>query len=95
VTCKGKFAISGRNDRPRHPCCGDRNTSEPQAQTEPGHEPLERRWCGPHDLGVFKWLRRRQEGRRLVQADAEALIRDYGPDEAYLATRGLARQALV
>ena len=32
--------------------------------------------------------------RRLVQADAEAFIRDYGPDGAYLAARGLARQAL-
>ncbi len=43
---------------------------------------------------MLRWLHRRQEARRLVQADAEALIRDYGPDEAYLAARGLARQAL-
>jgi hypothetical protein len=43
---------------------------------------------------MLRWLRRRQEARRLVQADAEALIRDYGPDEAYLAARGLARQGL-
>ena len=43
---------------------------------------------------MLRLLRRRQEARRLVQADAEALIRDYGPDEAYLPARGLARQAL-
>jgi hypothetical protein len=27
---------------------------------------------------MLRWLRRRQEARRLAQADAEALIRDYG-----------------
>ncbi len=43
---------------------------------------------------MLRWLHRRQEARRLVQADAEALIRDYGPDEAYLAARRLGRQAL-
>jgi len=31
---------------------------------------------------VLQWLRRRQEARRLAQADAEALIRDHGA-EAY------------
>ncbi len=29
---------------------------------------------------MLRWLRRRQDARRLVQADAEALIRDYGPE---------------
>jgi len=31
---------------------------------------------------MLLWLQRRQEARRLVQADAEALIRDHGA-EAY------------
>jgi hypothetical protein len=31
---------------------------------------------------MLQWLRRRQAARRLAQADAEALIRDHGP-EAY------------
>jgi hypothetical protein len=31
---------------------------------------------------VLQWLRRRQDARRLAQADAEALIRDHGA-EAY------------
>jgi hypothetical protein len=26
---------------------------------------------------MFRWLRRRQDARRLAQADAEALIRDH------------------
>jgi hypothetical protein len=35
---------------------------------------------------VLRWLRRRQEARRLAQADAEALIRDHGA-EAYSKAR--------
>jgi hypothetical protein len=31
---------------------------------------------------VLQWLSRRQDARRLAQADAEALIRDHGA-EAY------------
>ena len=31
---------------------------------------------------MLRWLRRRQEGRRLAQVDAAALIRDHGV-EAY------------
>jgi hypothetical protein len=30
---------------------------------------------------LFGWLRRRQEARRLAQADAEALIRDHGAED--------------
>ena len=37
---------------------------------------------------MLRWLRRRREARRLVQADAEALIRDYGPEDAGWAARG-------
>ncbi len=42
---------------------------------------------------TLRWFRRRQEARRLVQADAEALIRDYGPEDAYLAARQFKRGA--
>jgi hypothetical protein len=35
---------------------------------------------------MLRWLRRRQEARRLAQADAEALIRDHGA-EAYCEAR--------
>ena len=41
---------------------------------------------------VLQWLRRRQDARRLAQADAEALIRDHGA-EAYSKARQREREA--
>jgi hypothetical protein len=42
----------------------------------------------------FRWLRRRQEARRLAQTDAEALIRDHGlGPAAYSAGRRREHQA--
>jgi hypothetical protein len=43
---------------------------------------------------MLQWLRRRQEARRLAQADAEALIRDYGA-EAYREARQRERDVVL
>jgi hypothetical protein len=43
---------------------------------------------------MLRWLRRRQEGRRLAQADAEALIRDHG-GEAYGEARRRERDVIL
>ncbi len=42
---------------------------------------------------LLRWLRRRQEARRLAQAEAESLLRHYGPDDARLVARERARKA--
>ena len=42
---------------------------------------------------ILRWRRRRQEARRLTQADAEALIRDHGA-EAYREARERERDVL-
>ncbi len=54
---------------------------------------LERRWCGAHDRSMFQWLRRRRDARRLVQKHAEALISDYGPEDARSMARARMRNA--
>jgi hypothetical protein len=41
-----------------------------------------------------RWLRRRQDARRLAQADAEALIRDHGA-EAYREARERERDVIL
>ncbi len=43
---------------------------------------------------MLQWLRRRQEGRRLAQADAEALIHDHG-GEAYSEARQRERDVIL
>ena len=43
---------------------------------------------------MLRWLRRRQEVRRLAQADAEALIRDHGA-EAYAEARWRERDVVL
>ena len=43
---------------------------------------------------ILQWLRRRQEARRLAQADAEALIRDYGA-AAYREARERERDVIL
>ena len=43
---------------------------------------------------MLRWLRRRQEARRLAQADAEALIRDYAA-AAYREARGRERDVVI
>jgi hypothetical protein len=43
---------------------------------------------------MLRWLRRRQEARRLAQADAEALIRDYGA-AAYREARERERDVVI
>jgi hypothetical protein len=43
---------------------------------------------------MLRWLRRRQEARRLAQADAEALIRDHGA-EAYREARERERDVIL
>ncbi len=60
----------------------------------PSQSPCRRRSCRPHDLGMFQWNRRRQEARPPgTVCGAEALIREYGPEDAYLAARQLNRRA--
>ena len=43
---------------------------------------------------ILRWLRRRQDARRLAQADAEALIRDYGA-AAYREARERERDVIL
>ena len=43
---------------------------------------------------MLRWLRRRQEARRLTQADAEALVRDHGA-EAYGEARRRERNVIL
>ena len=43
---------------------------------------------------MFQWLRRRREARRLANADANALIRDHGP-QAYLEARRRERDVIL
>jgi len=43
---------------------------------------------------VLQWLRRRQDARRLAQADAEALIRDHGA-EAHSEARQRERDVIL
>ena len=46
-------------------------------------------------LELLKWFRRRREAARLAQADAAALVRELGGDEAYWRALEIARDMVL
>ena len=44
---------------------------------------------------MLKWFRRRREAARLAQADAAALVREQGGDEAYWRALEIARDMVL